>query len=693
MKRKVSVVLLMSAAIAFSGACAKSREVQIRKADEGISLKKEIPIEGIDLFLVMDESGSMYGEKGTDPDRLRYEAGKYLLQNLLVKKADPSFPHRISLIHFGDEAIAQPLLDLIPAKAGDFAKKISHGKGHLGDTSFIEALKTVKQVSEAAPPRQNRKRIVALFTDGEPDDRRKLGQERYFQEIGEFRQRHLGGFQFYAIGIDKTPGRTRWGRSQRLWEQGIGQENVFFITEMKELYAKYNEVVRRIFEIPEVSPDVVMEEVTFEVQPYLEKLEFHIFPESRELKLGIFRPDQTPVNIGDQDVIPPVKGEGYDILAVQEPRPGIWKYRILEGKGRVLVLRNPVPFKLQLLEPEAIHPLGKPMLLKATFTKEAGGEIREDPNYPLAFTAKVITPKGEEVNVQFLRETKISEVHYADKSVPASEPGAYKVKLTVRGGVKYQTTSTREIFVHSFPYLETVKPAPLMTYPLSDAFDLEVVLKRDNAPTDPEKEFEEHPNNLILAQLKASPYPSESPAIWLNRQEGQAIFRGAIPHEFRKPGRYVIAFQLAGTPRIGDRLRPPLLIETVDFMIRRSGWQRFFLGILFFLGSLLMAGVIWGASFGIWLIRLPKTMANIEVREGENTVFTKYLNAGWLKPIKIPGEEGPLTIWIRVKGPDSLYVTKGGLLSFLTFGLLGRRILVNRNEETDLDRTRRIIFS
>ena len=109
MKRKVSVVLLVGAAVVLSGACAKPPEVQIRKADEVISLKKEIPIEGIDLFLLIDESGSMYGAQGTDPDGLRYEAGKYLLQNLLVKKADPRFPHRISLIHFGDEAIAQPL--------------------------------------------------------------------------------------------------------------------------------------------------------------------------------------------------------------------------------------------------------------------------------------------------------------------------------------------------------------------------------------------------------------------------------------------------------------------------------------------------------------------------------------------------------------------------------------------------------
>jgi hypothetical protein len=32
----------------------------------------------------------MYGDKGTDPQGLRYEAGKYLVQNLLVKEAAPT---------------------------------------------------------------------------------------------------------------------------------------------------------------------------------------------------------------------------------------------------------------------------------------------------------------------------------------------------------------------------------------------------------------------------------------------------------------------------------------------------------------------------------------------------------------------------------------------------------------------------
>jgi len=87
----------------------------------------------------------MYGDKGTDPQGLRYEAGKYLVQNLLVKEADPDFPHRISVIHFGDVSLSYPLTDLVPAKAEELAKRIPHAGKHLGNTSFIEALREVRK--------------------------------------------------------------------------------------------------------------------------------------------------------------------------------------------------------------------------------------------------------------------------------------------------------------------------------------------------------------------------------------------------------------------------------------------------------------------------------------------------------------------------------------------------------------------
>jgi uncharacterized protein YegL len=421
---RVWTLLCLCAVLAWIQSCTGPPPTPIRTAQEGIPLTKAGRPPGMDLFLLMDESGSMYGEGGTDPQQLRYEAAKYLVQNLPVKEADAAQPHRLAIIHFGDAAVSRPLIDLIPGNAEELAQNIAHVGKHLGNTSFIEALKAVKSVAEAAPPsKHTRQRIIAMFTDGEPDDRRRLRLEQYFREIGAFRQQHLSDFQFYVIGIDTTPDRARWAKSRGLWEAEVGRSNVFFITEMRELYAKYNEVIRRIFEIPEVSPDIVTAETAFEVLPYLDRLEFHIFPESKQLKLGIVRPDQRPVQAQDRDVSWRT-GEGYDILTIAEPQPGAWKYRILEGKGRIRVHRNPVPFKLRLIEPEDVHPLGKPMLLKAQFAKGGGQAIAAHPDYPLAFTAKAITPKKEEINLQFLMERKIGQCITPIRPSPPRSPAA-----------------------------------------------------------------------------------------------------------------------------------------------------------------------------------------------------------------------------------------------------------------------------
>lgn len=675
--------------------CSHPPDIPVRKAEEGITLQRKPSRKGMDLVLLLDESGSMYGERGTDPQGLRYEAGKYLVQNLLVKEADPDFPHRISIIHFGDVALSHPLTDLVPAKAEELAKRILHTSKHLGDTSFIEALREARKVADAAPPYKNRRELIlVIFTDGEPDDKRRLSLGEYFREIHGFRQKALEGAKLYVIGIDKTLDHIKWVRSQKFWEEEVGKENIFFITEMKELYAKYNEVVRRLFELPQVSPDVVSQEVPFEVLPYLEKLEFHIFPESEELQLGIVRPDQTLVRAADKGVAVR-QGKGYDILTLAEPPPGLWKYKLLKGRGRVLALRNPIPFKLNLLEPEDVHPLGKSMLLKAQFTHEGGKDIAEHPNYPLAFTARVTTPKAEEIQVQFLKERKLGDVYYADKSISVQEPGKYVLKLTVKGGTKFETTSTHETFVYAFPYLEISRPALLQSYPMSHNFTIAVALKRGAEATDPEKEFETHPNSLILAQLKAAPYATEPPAVWLTQEGKQGVFRGVIPQEFRQTGRYTIAFQLAGTPRVSDRLRPPIVIERVDFFVRPSLWQEIGQWGQYVLIGVVIGGVVWMTSLTAWLSRVPKIMASIDIREeGSDVIFTRYMHGKFLKPTRVPAQAGrPLVVWVRAKDADSLYLTRGGLISFLTFGLFGRRFLLHRNEERDLDATRRVTFS
>jgi uncharacterized protein with von Willebrand factor type A (vWA) domain len=176
----------------------------LRESGGTITVQKPKITKGIDLYLLIDESGSMFGKKGTDQAGLRYEAGKYLAQNLLVKEADEKFPNRISVIHFGDTAITSDLVDLIPGNSKLIAESIMYNhQNHLGNTSFKSALEAVIKKDETAPNYKNpREKIVVIFTDGRPDDARKLPILEYFKEIGNIIKTKLISFNTFIVGID-----------------------------------------------------------------------------------------------------------------------------------------------------------------------------------------------------------------------------------------------------------------------------------------------------------------------------------------------------------------------------------------------------------------------------------------------------------------------------------------------------------
>jgi hypothetical protein len=184
-----------------------------RTAQDGLALTTAAHTEGIDLFLLGDDSRSIDGEGGTEPSGLPYEAAKYPVPNLPVTKADATSPQRLALIHFGDAAVARLLVDPIPANAEELARRMPHVGKYLGNTRFIEALREVKEVADAAPAYANGgKPNLAIFTAGEPHERRRLptpggaAEDALFDRLADF---HLDallarGSRHLAIDVDAS---------------------------------------------------------------------------------------------------------------------------------------------------------------------------------------------------------------------------------------------------------------------------------------------------------------------------------------------------------------------------------------------------------------------------------------------------------------------------------------------------------
>lgn len=144
-----------------------------RKATESLSLLPGEKGVALDLFILLDQSGSM---KPTDPQGLRIEASRYLIRNL-AQRSEGESKHRLGLVHFGTAApehLTVPLTEVSRQENDPGVQKLLTGLTplSLGDTSFVAALKRAYEGFRAGQTfALKRKPAVVIFTDGEPDDR------------------------------------------------------------------------------------------------------------------------------------------------------------------------------------------------------------------------------------------------------------------------------------------------------------------------------------------------------------------------------------------------------------------------------------------------------------------------------------------------------------------------------------------
>ncbi len=687
------IILLLIFLIPLFASC-KQKVDEVRTTKETINIQKVKAIDGIDLYLLIDESGSMSGQMGTDKAGLRFDAGKYLIQNLLVKNSDPENPNRVAVIHFGDDATSKGLIDLTLGGVKDLAVAVdSDSKINMGDTSFLRALEKVVLLDSSAPECKNvRNKIIVIFTDGEPDDARHLASiQKYFNEIQLYFKEKMKGFSLYVIGIDNQSSRIKFSDTMPEWKKVAGDNNVHVLRDVKDLYTKFNQTIQQIFELPQIERVTVTKSEDFEVQPYLDKVEFHIFTESN-IKLGIRRPDGKLVNVKDNGVSQKTVGR-YSILTINSPEPGLWKYEILEGTGSVNILRNPIPFRLQLEYPPSVYPVGKPLMIRAQFTKANGEEVKELPDYPLSFTAKVTSPDypNYDEDVQFLPKNKINKTYYASLPVKIEKPGEYHIKLKVKGGTRFETSNTQKIFVQSYPYFSFSIPEPLNTYPLCKSMKIEATIRRGKEISDPKKEYQDNPNDLVLVQIVSSSNNQSSPAVWLN-YEGKGKYSSIIPFEL-KEGNYTFAAKVKGEPRLADKMIPTEQIEDFDFFVSPTGGQ-LTSSIAKMAGMIILTIlIIWSIWIVIWLnIFTKKFSGYLNVSIGDEQYIEGYQEFKWLRPITadisgvISDEDSrkkskkKISFWVKAKGEDTVCVYIGGWVSLFLMGIISKKSSVSKDD-------------
>lgn len=646
--------------IFFLSSCAKEEKKTFvsRKAKKSISLLSGERGFAVDTFLLLDQSGSMSGypsHPATDPKGLRVDAAKYLIRNIAQKSAK-KLPHRIAVVNFGSEAkagLTTSLKEVTNLEDDIGVRELISSLEILsvGDTSFIKALKRAYQGFLAKDTFQkSRKPAIIIFTDGKPDDRRKLKQSEYFEEIEEFISSSLSpkGCSIYIIGVDAYG--ASWTESMPLWKKILSPDNVYSISSMGDLRKQFNQTIRKLFGIPPVSPDTVTKKgLKFEVPPYLKKIEFHIFPQREGLTLSVFSPDGKAISSKDEDVLFK-EYETYDIITVLNPAFGEWRYQIIKGKGKIEVYRNAIPIKMKLISPREVHPLGKPMKLTASFLTPEGKEVEEVPQYPIGLSAKVITPQGKEFDLKLKRKEKGIYSGLPKISEIKSE-GVWKVILTIKGGDVYRSSSENLIQVKSMPYIAIDKPKEGSTLPFGKSLLVEASLLRNGRAVSPKKEFVDHPGLIVLAQIVKMPNGEKSESIWLQPKEDTKTsgkFRGYIEASFQEEGEYVLMTKLAGNLASGGSL--PEDYTKISFSLRPTFWQgnwHWLLGLI----------VIAALGSSIYYLSLPKLQGILYVqKKGETAREYNLLNFG--HKASIGGRKSDILLTEEAEGKCGYIVAK-----------------------------------
>jgi len=594
----------------------KPGEIAIVEEDKGIPITHPLQVYPIDVVMIIDQSGTMSGVgdiPATDPYAWRVEAARYLTGNLKTKQFEDKVP-KIGVVNFGTYALPE---NSIPLTTLDIEENVNQIMGNLqavnlGWTNFSAAfIESVRLFEQARTFEEGRRAAVVLFTDGEPIDERRLTAEEYFREISAivettFRAKEI---DLFVVGIDATD--MTWSPNMESWQRLLPTETsrIFHLESMDELSRVYNDIVRILYEIPDVPPDLITDaqRLEFDLPAYLEWVEFHVFPETADLVLNIVRPDGTVVNARDEDVSV-YDFETFSIVVVYAPDPGRWQYWIDGGRGQIEVYRNMIPVRLRLVSPRPIEPLGREQSVVAEFFRQDGTPLTAHPDFPIQVEMTITDPVGGQES--FLL-TQTEPGIYTSKSLFKPEiDGIHLIELEVFTAGAFSYTSEYSVEVSSLPYLAVILPSDAYTIYAGDEMIVEAKILVAGEPADFEEHFETSTTALVIAWLE--PEGTErSPAHYLHPTAEKGRLASLLPYPVPE-GSGQVRFRIVGTLLNELNYQPDELVVAYTAVVR--GLHPGFIALI-----VLTALTLIGSGFGvISYSRRPSWVGRLTIKDTRN---------------------------------------------------------------------------
>jgi hypothetical protein len=406
---------------------------------------------GIDLLLLIDQSGSMGGEtagssrEGTDPFGLRFEAGQFVMDfmgALANTEINLTGTVRLGVIYFGDPQRSRWLdWEILAPLGGNWDSQrallynrldaLAFGEQNYNYTNFLGAFELGRDMFDRLTPLpsgQQNARAVIVVTDGEPcaaiDNApgncvNDAANQRQLEELSRLVQRAFPDpiYRTYIVGIE-TSLETYWDQYRDLWFDIVREPNpadpqraarVDSPDEMRIAISRFAQDIRSLvarsavtIPCPDPDGDGMCEAY---IPPYTRLARVRIFksPENITPGITIYNPAGAVVPASGADVtVDGANDNTIEVWTIERPAEGIWRVDVDDTVNTVEVEvdQNFAQAELLFDDPPVYYQWQTvPLAPFVFYSVNQGGTparlpVVIDPAFPITMTATITNPNG-----------------------------------------------------------------------------------------------------------------------------------------------------------------------------------------------------------------------------------------------------------------------------------------------------------
>lgn len=402
---------------------------------------------GLDVVILIDQSGSMWGTRANDKWQHRIGQTKNIIYRLAEHVEGTSFVHRVSVVDFGDEAAAAfPAPLMLRFEPKDPGKALREAKAlvehyvtakSLRDTNTPDAMalgfKELERMG-AAERLEGRRRVLLLLTDGRPDLPRQgvaLDElrNRIENHANELKSHEV---ELWVVGLNDASNYWNEGDGQ-FWEEMAGAGRARLAeTASTNISTLVQEIVNDWLE---VHGTPVGKE--YECPPYLRRIVFNINFGLPRTSVNVFTPDgrEIPLSSGGATSSPGT----FARFVVDDPQAGVYKIDQDPSRSYKNFVETLSP-EIERLSPAAATSVATETRIVLQARDSQGQPLQILPEWPINASMIITAPSGAPVELPaaFKGDGKF-EVKWKPPAV-----GVYTVRP--KGLVTLKNGSTFDVF-------------------------------------------------------------------------------------------------------------------------------------------------------------------------------------------------------------------------------------------------------